>query len=163
MIEAWGKGKKPKAQTVESILKAAEDAKHTAEALNKRGKELGDIAKEKRKIYEEKQGAANEAAREVSEYNAKARELKARLTRSIRRLETLRHEAVHDAHRTAQAEVDAEKRAHSELKQSAQAAALEAAAKEGATASLAINASKHAARINGLADVEEGDEEDWAE
>jgi hypothetical protein len=47
--------KKSKKQTVESILKAAEDAKKTSEALNAKGKELGEIAKARRKKYEEKQ------------------------------------------------------------------------------------------------------------
>jgi len=158
VIKDWKK--KPRAQTVQSILKAAEDAKHTADELNKRGKELGDIAKDKRKAYDAKQESANEAAREVSDFNSKARELKARLTRSIRRLETVRHEAVHDAHRQAAADVSKEKRQHSELRDKAKEEAEQAAAKEGANASLAISSASHAARAHGLADVAGSDDEE---
>jgi DNA repair exonuclease SbcCD ATPase subunit len=163
VIKSWGKKKAPRAQTVASILKAAEDAKHTAEELNKRGKDLGDLAKEKRAAYDKKQETANESAREVSEFNAKARELKARLTRSIRRLETVRHEAVHDAHKQAQADVDKEKRDHADLKSKAKEEAEAAAAKEGASASLAISSAAKASQDHGLADVEGGSDDEAEE
>lgn len=145
-----GYKKKPRAQTTESLIKAAEDAKHTANALNARGKELGAIAKEKKQIYDTKQAAANDAAREVSDAASKARELKARLTRSIRRLETIRHEAVHDAHRNAKSEVEKQKAAHAELKEIAKEEAEKAASAAGASATLAINSAASAERAHGL-------------
>lgn len=151
------KGKAPRVQTTASLIKAAEDAKHTADALNKRGKELGDIAKEKKKIYDTKQAAANDAAREVSDAASKARELKARLTRSIRRLETIRHEAVHDAHRNAKAEVDALKAAHAELRETAKEEAEKAASAVGADATTAINSADSAAKVHGLAQATDDD------
>ena len=151
--------KRKKEQTVESILKAASDAKVTAEALNKKGKELGEVAKAKRATYEAKAKEAQDVAREAHEFNAKSKEIKARLTRVVRRLETLRHEAVHEASLQAKVDVKKQKTEHKELVDKAKEEARAAAEKEGASATMAIGAAQAAHKENGLAETEGGEEQ----
>ena len=133
-------------QTVESVLKAAEQAKLNTQMMETRGKELAEEVKTLRDDFEKKDKEAKEAQVDSHAAQDKAASTKQQLTRMLGRLENTRHEAVHEASKEATEGVANSKQDLKELKIQAKEEARKAAAAEGASATLAISASKAASR-----------------
>ena len=93
--------KKQPTQTVDSLLKAAEQAKKQQADMEAKGKELAAEVKKLRDEFEKKDKEAKEQMVKAHALDDKASSAKLALKRHLERLENTRHEAAHEAAKEA--------------------------------------------------------------
>ena len=134
--------------TLKAISESAKQAKENAEKEKQVHEKHKEAAKKARDYYEEKYDATVKAGRDYHRAKDEFEDVAAQLKRVAKRLETTKHEALHEAIIKQKAEVKRRQADVKELRDKAREEAIQAAIKAGGSPVEAANAAKIADRIN---------------
>lgn len=130
--------------TLKAITESAKQARENADKERKVHEGHKELAKKARDYYEEKYDATVKAGRDYHRAKDEFEDVAAQLKRVAKRVETTKHEALHEAIIKQKAEVKRRQADVKELRDKAREEAIEAAIKAGGSPVIAANAAKAA-------------------